>query len=73
VKNLDFALGFADLIVDEKRAVQQLANQGSFSNRAAHMGKPSQQFNVGGQGTAKAGGSLRVVLSNMADDFSEIV
>jgi hypothetical protein len=42
VKNFDFALGFADVVVDEKRAVQQFADPRSFSNQAAHAGKASQ-------------------------------
>jgi hypothetical protein len=39
VKNFDFMLGLADLIVDKKRAVQKFADQGPFSNHATHAGK----------------------------------
>jgi len=42
VKNFDFMLGLADLIVDKKRAVQKFADQGPFSNHSAHAGKASQ-------------------------------
>ena len=41
VKNLNFALGFADVIVDEKWAVQQCADQRSFSDQASHTRKSS--------------------------------
>lgn len=42
VKNLDFALGFADVIINEKWAVQQFADPRPLSNQATHTGKPSQ-------------------------------
>jgi hypothetical protein len=42
VKNLDFVLGFADVIIDEKRAVHEFADPRSFSDQATHAGKPSQ-------------------------------
>jgi hypothetical protein len=46
VKNCDFVFGCTDLIVDEKRAVQQFADQGPFPDQATHARKPDQQFNV---------------------------
>ena len=42
VKNLNFALGIADMIIDEKRAVHEFADLRSFSDQATHAGKPSQ-------------------------------
>jgi hypothetical protein len=41
VKNFHFAVGFADAIIDEKWAMQQLADQRPFSNQATHSRKPS--------------------------------
>jgi hypothetical protein len=73
VKNLDFAFGFADVIVDEEWAVYQLADMGSLSNQSAHARKASQQLDVLHQGTAKMRGSLRVIFGNVSDDFCEIV
>lgn len=47
VKDLDFTLSFADLVIDQKRAVKQLPDRGSFSNRATHTGKPGEQLDMG--------------------------
>jgi hypothetical protein len=73
VKNLDFALGFANAIVNEKWAVQQFPDERPLSNQATHPRKSGQQFNVLDQGTAKMSRSVRVIFSNVGDDFSEIV
>ena len=42
VENLDFAPGFADTIVGEKWAVEQLADVCSLSNQATHPWKASE-------------------------------
>jgi hypothetical protein len=42
VKNLDFVLVIANLIVDEKWAVKQFTDQGPLSNQATHAGKAGQ-------------------------------
>jgi len=73
VKNFDFALGFTDVVVDEKWAVHQLAHLGSLSNQDSHARKASQQLHVLDQGTAEVRGSLRVTFGNVGDDFGEIV
>ena len=72
VKNLDFALGFADVIVDEKRAVQQFAHLSPFSNQATHTRETSQQLDVLDQRTAELRRNLRVILGNVADDVRQI-
>jgi hypothetical protein len=72
VKNFDFALAFADVVVDKKWAMQQFANLSPFSNQPAHTRETSQQLDVLDHGTAEVQGSLRVILGNVADDFGEI-
>jgi len=42
VKNFDFALGYADVIVDKKWAVQQFADLSPFPNQATHARETSQ-------------------------------
>ena len=73
MEDLDFAIGFADLVIDEKWTVQQLADQVAFANQATHPGKPSEQLDVCDQGTAKARSSLCVIFGDVADDFGEVV
>jgi hypothetical protein len=73
VKNLDFALRLADVIVDEEWAVYQFADVGTFSNQAADARKTGQQIDMLDQRTAKVGGGVRVIFGNAANDFSEIV
>jgi len=73
MKNFDFALAVADVIVDKKRAVQQFPYMGPFPNQPTHARETSQQLDVLDQRTAEVRGSLRVVLSNVPDDFREIV
>jgi len=73
VKNLYEPLFFLDLIVNQNRAMQQLADPRSFPDGATHVRKASEQINVVQQRTSKAGGCLGVVLGNVADDFREIV
>ena len=73
VNNLDFTFGFADVIVDEKWAVQQFADLRPFSNQASHTWETGEQLDVLDQGPAKVGGSLCILLGNVANDFGEIV
>lgn len=73
MEDLDFAIGFADPVINEKWTVQELADKGPFANQASHSREPSEQFDVCGQGTAKARSSLCVTFGNMADDFGEVV
>lgn len=73
MKDFDFVIGFADLIVDEKRTVQQFADKVSFFNNAAHSREASQQFDVSDKRTAKARGRLCVILGNVAKNLREII
>jgi hypothetical protein len=73
VKDLDFAPGFPDVVINEKWAVRQFSNAGPFPNQSTHARELSQQVDVLDQRTAEAGGSFRVILGNVADDFREIV
>lgn len=73
VKHFHETLIFADLVVDQNRAMQQLANARPFSDGASHAGKASQQVHVVEQSIAKTRCSLIVVFGNVADDLGEIV
>ena len=73
VKNLDFALVFANVIVDKIGAVQKFADLRSLSNQTADARKTHEQLDVLDQRTAKVSGSVRIIFSNVAEDFSEIV
>ena len=66
------ALVFVDSVVNEDRAMNQFPNPRSFADDAAHTGEASQQIHVVEQGVAKAGGELRIVLGDVADDAGEI-
>jgi hypothetical protein len=64
---------FVHSVVNQERAVQQLPNSRRLVDDDAHARKAGQQINVVQQGTAEAGGCIRVVFGYMADDFGEVV
>jgi hypothetical protein len=73
VKHFHGTLIFTDLVVDQNRAMEQLANARSFSNGASHAGKTSQQVHMVEQSVAKTRSRIVVLLGDMADDLGEVV
>jgi hypothetical protein len=73
VKNLDFVLVIANLIVDEKWAVKQFTDQRASFEPGHPCGESGSVIQRGHQCLAKAGGSLRVIFGNVDDDFGEVV
>jgi hypothetical protein len=73
VKHFQETLIFMDLVVDQNRAMQQLANTRPFSDGASHTGKAGQQVNVVKQSISKARSRLSVVPGDVADDLGEVV
>jgi hypothetical protein len=73
VKHFHETLIFTDLVVDQNRAMEQLANARSFSNGASHAGKTSQQVHMVEQSIAKTRSRIVVLLGDMADDLGEVV
>jgi hypothetical protein len=62
-----------NLVVNENRAVDQLAHPRPFANGVPHAGKPAEQIDVIEQSLAKTGSSLVVVPGDMPDDLGQIV
>jgi len=50
----------------------QFSDSGALSDHAAHAGKSAQQIDMVKESAAKLPGRLGIVLSNEADDFSEV-
>jgi hypothetical protein len=73
VKHFHKTLIFTDLVVDQNRAMEQLANARSFSNSASDAGKTSQQVHMVEQSIAKTRSRIIVLLGDMADDLGEVV
>jgi len=73
VKHFHETLIFTDLVVDQNRAMEQLANARSFSNGTSHAGKTSQQVHMVEQSIAKTRSRIVVLLGDMADDLGEVV
>lgn len=73
VKYFQKTLVFTDLVVDQNRAMQQLANPRPFSDGAPHAWETSQQLHMVEQRATKARSSLIVILGNVTDYAGEVV
>ena len=73
MKDLNQTLLLMDLVVDENRAVDQLAHSRPFSSGVSHAGEPAEQIDVIEQSLAKTGSGLAVVLGDMPHDLGQIV
>ena len=54
VKHFHKTLVFTDLVIDQNRTMQQLANARPFSDGAAHAWETNQQLHMVEQGATKA-------------------
>ena len=70
VQNLDHTLIFADLVVDQNRAVSQFTHTRSSPDCAAHARKIGQKLYVVEERLTKPRSGLIIVFSYMPDDFS---
>ena len=61
---------FTQLVIDENGAMREFSDSRPFADRAAHAGKPSQEFDVVQQRVSKTRSSLSVIFGDVADDFS---
>jgi len=73
VENFNDVAVFADLVVNQNRAMGKFTHPRSLANGSTHAGKAAQQFDVVEQGTAETSSGFTVVLGDMADNFGEIV
>jgi hypothetical protein len=73
VENFDQSLLLKDLVVNENRAVDQLTHLRPFADGVSHVREAPEQIDVVQQGLAKTGGSLAVVLGDMAHDPGQVV
>jgi len=73
VENFHQPSVFPQMVIDKNGAMREFSDSRPFADCAAHTGKSSQQFDVVQQRSSETRSSLGVVLSNVADDFSEIV
>ena len=73
MKDFDEALVFADLIVNQNRAVQEFANACAFSNGGAHAREPRQQLDMVDKRTSEACSRVGIIVRDMADDGGKIV
>jgi hypothetical protein len=73
VKDLDHALLVIYPVVNQERAMEQFPNLRPRTDDATHTRKTDEQVNVVQQGTAEAGGCIRVIFGDVADDFGKIV
>ena len=70
VQNLDHTLIFADLVVDQNRAVCQFAHTRSFPDCPTHARKIGQKLHMVRQGLTKTRSGLIIVVGYVPDDFS---
>ena len=73
MKDLHEMFVFPKLVIDEDGAVRQFSHPISLANSPAHAWESAQQFYMVDQRVAETSSCLGVVLSYIADDFSEIV
>ena len=73
LKDLYGALLFLDSIIDHDWTVDQLSHVRSFCDRLAHSRKAAEQVHVIEQRATESPSCLGVVVSYMADEFSQVV
>ena len=73
VKHLDQPLVGIDSVVNQNRAMQQLANARPLFDQRAHPRKLSQQLDMIQQGTAEARRRGCIVVSDVGDYTSQII
>ena len=73
MKNFDDLLIVVGRVVNQNRAVKELADLGTFSHQSPHSRKASEKIDVVEQRTAKTRSCLGVILGDISDDFCEIV
>jgi hypothetical protein len=72
VKHFDDMFVFPDPVIDKNRAMLQFSYARTLSDSSTHAGEPAKQIHVVEQSAAKTHGCLAIVLSYVADDFSEV-
>ena len=70
MQNLDHMLIFADLVVDQNRAVSEFAHTRSLPDCPIHARKISQKLYVVEERLTKTRSRLLIVFSYVPDDFS---
>jgi len=72
VKQFDDMFIFVDSVINNDGAMVQFSNTGALSECATHAWEPAEQIHMVEQCATKTCGCLVIVLSNVADDFSEV-
>jgi hypothetical protein len=72
MEDLHQTLLLVDLIVDDNRAVDQLAHSRSFAHSVPHPGEPAEQIDVIEQCPAKTGSGIVVILGDMPHDLGQM-
>ena len=70
--NLNLSFRFADMVVDKKRTVNELADFRALSDSRTHVRESREQLDVIDKRTAETRSSFHITLSYVFDDSGEI-